>query len=291
MRALILLKQGIQSSLPVEELSALSLDKRSLVAARSELLATAVRHFSHAPDVIGIFLGGSLAAGSDDAYSDIDLRVVVRTDRHSFYVDQRREIPKQWRGFLFNEWMPGSQHCVSHFRPFGKIDIFYYDANALVPSAWYRLPIKVLHDPEGIVANLIERSRDMSFTVSEDDVDFSISKGLAAAHETLRRAQRDELFYALSLLDEMRQHIMQADDWLNARTPETAVVAKFDRRGSDDVITALKESYCACESGAILKSLRQLAQTYRQQIIRLHDRFGLQRPLSSDLEALDTLYP
>lgn len=269
----------------------MSLDEGSLTTARNELLDTALRHFSHDPDVIGIFLGGSLAAGSADAYSDIDLRVVARPDRHSFYVDRRKEIPKQWPGFLFNEWMPGSQHCVSHFRPFGKIDIFYYDAAALVPSAWYRLPMKVVHDPEGIVADLIERSRDMSFTVSEDDVDFSISKGLAAAHETLRRAQRGELFYALSLLDEMRQHIMQADDWLNGRTPETAVVAKFDRRGSHDVITALKESYCSCESGAILKSLRQLAQTYREQIIELHDRFGLQRPLSSDLEALDILHP
>ena len=34
-----------------------------------------------------MFLGGSLAAGSADAYSDIDLRVVVTTDRHGYYVD------------------------------------------------------------------------------------------------------------------------------------------------------------------------------------------------------------
>ncbi|MCG8270398.1 nucleotidyltransferase domain-containing protein [Aquamicrobium sp. NLF2-7] len=156
------------------------MDERSLIDARDKLLETAVGFFSADPAVVGVFLGGSLAAGSADAWSDIDLRVVVTSDRHSHYVDQRREIPKQWSGFLFNEWVPGAQHCVSHFRPFGKIDIFYYDAAALTPSPWYRLPIRILHDPEGFVADLVERSAELSFTVSADDLDFSISKGLAA---------------------------------------------------------------------------------------------------------------
>ncbi|MBI0434193.1 nucleotidyltransferase domain-containing protein [Roseomonas sp. KE0001] len=267
----------------------MSFDERSLTAARDRLLETAVRFFSADPAVMGIFLGGSLAAGSADAYSDIDLRVVVTTDRHDYYVSQRRELPRQWPGFLFNEWVPGAQHCVSHFRPFGKIDIFYYDAAALAPSPWYRLPIRILHDPKGIVADLVKRSQGFPFTVSEDDLDFSISKGLAAAHESYRRARRGELFYALSLLDELRQHIMQADDWLNDRTPETAVIAKFDRRGSSAVLDVLKASYGPCAADAIMSALRLLAATYRAQVTELHGKFGLARPLVSDLEALDVV--
>lgn len=265
------------------------MDESSLIAARDRLLETAVGFFSADPAVIGVFLGGSLAAGSADAYSDIDLRVVVTAERHGYYVDQRREVPKQWPGFLFNEWVPGAQHCVSHFRPFGKIDIFYYDAAALVPSPWYRLPIRILHDPGGIVADLVERSQELPFTVSDDDLDFSISKGLAAAHETYRRARRGELFYALSLLDELRQHIMHADDWLYDRTPETAVVAKFDMRGSRAVLAALKASYSPCDADAIMSALRLLAATYRVQLTELHGKFGLARPLASDLEAIDIL--
>ncbi len=264
-----------------------TLDERSLTAARERLLETALRFFSRDPAVVGVFLAGSLAAGTADAWSDIDLRVVVRSDRLGFYVDRRREIPKQWPGFLFNEWVPGAQHCVSHFRPFGKIDIFYYDAAALTPSPWYRLPNSILHDPEGIVADLVERSQGLPFTVSDDDLDFSISKGLAAAHETYRRARRGELFYALSLLDELRQHIMHADDWLHDRTPETVVVAKFDMRGSRAILAALKASYSPCEADAIMSALRLLAETYRGQLAELHGKFGLARPLASDLEALD----
>lgn len=260
-----------------------------LVKARNDLLTMAVAHFKAEPGVLGIFLGGSVAAGRADAWSDIDLRIVVTHESHSDFVKRRREIPKGWPGFLFNEWVPAAQHCVSHFRPFGKIDIFYYDAAALEPSPWYTLPVAILHDPIGIVADLVERSRGLAFTVREEDVDFSISKGLAAAHETYRRAMRGELFYAQTLLDELRRHMMQADDWLRDRTPEAALAAKFDGRGSEDVLLALRQSYRPCERDAILAALRSLVTVYRGQVAALHRRFRLARPLENDVAALKIL--
>ncbi|WP_200841175.1 nucleotidyltransferase domain-containing protein [Geminicoccus flavidas] len=219
------------------------MDMKSLTAARCNLLAAALDDFTSRREVVGVFLGGSLAADTADAYSDVDLRVVVTADSHARFVEQRREIPKRWPGFLFNEWLPGTQHCVSHFRPFGKIDIFYYNANVVRPSPWLGLPTKVLFDPQGVIADLIDRSRVLRFTVSEDDVDVSISKGLAAAHEAYRRAKRGELFYAHTLLDELRQHVIQADDWLWNRAPDAALIAKVDVRVSDPVRTALAASY------------------------------------------------
>lgn len=265
------------------------MDAETLTAARDRLLAIASEHFASDPKVVGVFLGGSLAAGRADAYSDIDLRVVVAGDSHAAFVARRREIPKPWPGFLFNEWVPGAQHCVSHFQPFGKIDIFYHSADALLPSPWYRLPIKVLHDPNGIIADLVERSKDLRFAVAEEEIDFSISKGLAAAHEAYRRAMRGELFYAQTLLDELRQHIMQADDWLCDRTPETAVLAKFEKRARREVLSALADSYGPCERQAILTGLRALVTLYRRQVLALHDKFPLSRPAANDIAALDCL--
>ncbi len=212
----------------------------------------AVGWFKSDVSVLGIFLGGSVAAGSADAYSDIDLRIVVESEQHSQFVEKRREIPAQWLGFLFNEWLPSTQHCVSHFLPFGKIDIFYYDAARLVPSPWYRLPIRILHDPTGIVAEVVEQSAGLTFAVRADELDISISKGLAAAQETYRRAKRGELFYAQTLLDELRYHMMQADDWLHDRTPETTVLAKFERRAGSALQAVLAASYCQREGKAII---------------------------------------
>lgn len=172
------------------------LNNSLLIFERDRLLDYATRFFSADPQIIGIFIGGSLAAETSDCYSDIDLRVVVKTERHDYYVAQRRETPKQWPGFLFNEWLLNAQYCVSHFQPFGKIDIFYLDAAELTPSPWYQLPIRILHGPEKIIVKTIKHSQELSFTVSDDDIDFSISKGIAAAHEAYRRVQRGVLFYA-----------------------------------------------------------------------------------------------
>ncbi|WP_332304092.1 hypothetical protein [Rhizobium sp. GR12] len=264
-----------------------SFDLTALSVARDRLISVAFSHFSTDPDVLGMFISGSLAAKSSDAYSDIDLRVVVRTERHSWFAEHRRNFPQQWPGFLFNEWMPGTSHCVSHFRPFNKIDIFYLDAAKLTPSPWYRLPTIILHDPERIVADLTNRSRDMTFTFTADDIDVSISKGLAAAHETYRRAKRGELFYSQTLMDELRQHVMQSDDWLHGRTPETAVLAKFDRRSSPEVSQALTDSYCELDADMILKALSHLLVVYRAQIVRLHELFRLDRSIENDLVASD----
>lgn len=265
------------------------IDLKTLEEARSALLSTALNHFMADPGVLAVFLGGSIAAGSADAWSDIDLRVVVKSEHHARFVERRREIPKAWPGFLFNEWVPHAQHCVSHFRPFGKIDIFYYSAASLRPSPWYRLPIRILYDPEGIVANLVEQSKGLPFVIDPHEVDFSISKGLAAAHETYRRAMRGELFFAQTLLDEMRQHIMRADDWLNDRTPESAAVAKFEQRASREAKAALLASYCRCEAKEILNALHSLVLLYRRQVTQLHEKFRLSRSAENDFCALDII--
>jgi len=114
-------------------------------------------------------------------------------------------------------------------------------------------------------------------------------KGLAAEHEAFRRTQRQELLFAQTLLDELRFHIIQADDWLFDRTPWTQLFSKFDRRGSREVIESLRGSFCGCDKSGLLVSLAVLSQLYRAQIIQLNARFKLSRRLESDLAALDPI--
>ncbi len=259
----------------------------SLIAARGRLLGFAQQHFASNADVAGIFLAGSLGAGVADAYSDIDLRVVVKPERHAWFVEHRRETPARWPDFLFNEWRPGTLHCVSHFRFFVKIDIFYFSEGGLEPSPWYTLPVRILFDPRGVVEGLIKRSAGLRFEVTEENLDYSISKGLAAAHEAFRRIQRDELVFTQTLLDELRFHMIQADDWLFDRTPRTQLFSKYDQRGSREVVALLRSSFCVCEREALVASLGALARFYRGQVVQLHERFRLSRRPESDLTALD----
>ena len=259
------------------------------IEARDRLLATAQQEFVSSADVVGLFLRGSLAAGSYDAYSDIDLGVVVKPEKYRWFIEHRRDLPRRWPGFLFNEWRPGARHCVSHFRSFVKIDIFYFSENDLPPSPWYTLPLRILFDPRGVIERLVSASANLTFEVTDEDLDFSISKGLAAAHEAFRRTQRQEVLFAQILLDELRFHMIQADDWLFQRTPRTQVFSKFDHRGSREVIHCLHASFCNCNPEALHRSLMGLCRLYRQQVEELHKKFKLSRSLQSDLEALDLI--
>jgi hypothetical protein len=263
--------------------------EQALIDARDQLLSIAHRHFTSDADVVGLFLSGSLAAGSSDAYSDIDLRVVVRPEKQAWFIEHRCEIPRSWPDFLFNEWRPGTRHCVSHFRSFVKIDIFYFSENSLPPSPWYALPTRILFDPHGVIERLVRASAGLRFEVTDEDLDYSISKGLAAAHEALRRTQRQELLFAQTLLDELRFHIIQADDWLFDRTPRTQLFSRFDQRGSQEVIESLRASFCVCDSEALRSSLAALSGLYRRQLIQLHKKFDLSRSLDSDLVALELI--
>jgi hypothetical protein len=64
------------------------------------------------PDVLGVFLAGSLPAGSADPYSDIDLRILAGDEAQRRLVQGRLDWPKTWGELLFNEWLDGTQHCA-----------------------------------------------------------------------------------------------------------------------------------------------------------------------------------
>jgi predicted nucleotidyltransferase len=66
--------------------------EQRLIEARDQLLAFAQQVFASNQDVVGVFLSGSLAAGSSDAYSDIDLRVVVRIEDEFPFFKPSKEL-------------------------------------------------------------------------------------------------------------------------------------------------------------------------------------------------------
>jgi predicted nucleotidyltransferase len=262
------------------------MDAERIILARINLLEEVVSAFKMNPDVLGIFLCGSLASGTDDEYSDIDLRVVVEKNAYQKFVENRLEIPKQWKGFLFNEWREGTQHCVTHFDQFFKIDLFYLDASNLEPSSWNKLPTKILYDSSGVVKKLIDDSPNYQFDVTISEIDRKISKGLAYIHEAFRRVKRGELLYAQNLLEDLRKHITEIDHWLNF-DPSKIGSFKLDKKLSAKTRDTLRASYVGCNSGAIIGSINILCAHLRYQVLELHKNHTLSRPLKNDLIALD----
>ncbi|MCL2648061.1 MAG: nucleotidyltransferase domain-containing protein [Phycisphaerales bacterium] len=258
-----------------------------LTEAREKLLNTVVTFFRRDSSVLGILLGGSLPTGAADAFSDIDLRVIVEPGSHKRFVADRLKMPESWGRLMFNEWVPGTTHCVSHFRPFGKIDIFYIAADALAPSPWLALPTRILHDPRGLLADVIARSQYLKFEVAPDAIERVIGKGLASAHEAVRRLCRGELCHSQALLEELRTWMAHLDDLLKGRAPQAVVFTRFEKRASKALLNTFAASYVSLDPVQIERALLDLAAIFRTQMLTAHDQFGLSYRRDRDLHAID----
>lgn len=263
------------------------MNKKDLEADRELLLSSAVNYFSAMQTVCGVFLGGSIPAGRADAWSDIDMRVVVDDDQHATFVENRLDMPAEWGELVFNEWLPGTSHCVSHFRPFGKIDVFYISAIDFRPSPWYALPSKILYERDSLLTDVFQQSQRLDFSADQDEINRSISKGLAAGHEAYRRIKKSENSYSQSLLIELRYHMIRADDWINGRPPQGEAFSRVELRGSQDMVVLFGESYSGTDKASFEAALRMLFTYYREQVRELHTRFSPERPLDNDMYAID----
>ena len=85
----------------------------NIIRARDKILKESIAYFKSDPATKGIFLAGSLATNESDAYSDIDLRVVVKDDEINRAVEDRLEVPKRWGELLFNQWLPHTPLCFT----------------------------------------------------------------------------------------------------------------------------------------------------------------------------------
>ncbi len=169
-----------------------------------------------------------------------------------------------------------------------KMDVFYWTPEMFKPSPWFRLPTKVFLDRTGIIRDVLAASRLLPFGPPEDlEVSRILSKALATVHETVRRARRQELFYAQTLLEQSRAYLMQLDTWLQRWNPEQSVDLKMHHRLNPALMQILERSYVGFDAEAVEAAVIGLTTHLRKQIPRLHEAFRLARPIANDLHAAD----
>ena len=177
---------------------------------------------------------------------------------------------------------------VSHFRPFLKIDVWYISTSMLQPSPWLKLPVNILLDRTGAVREVVERSARLPFPPPTDSaVSRVLSKALTDAHEVVRRLRRGELFFAQSLLEELRFHMIRLEGRICAVEPSTSADLKVEHRISDRLEPALKSSYVDLDAQALEAAVTRLSEVLVRQIPELHGTFTLTRSLENDLYAAE----
>lgn len=176
---------------------------------RQAIKETIERDLAEDMNVIAVFYGGSIGNQDADVYSDIDLHVVVRKEVFAEYKEKKRKRAEKWGNVLFFEDMPYVNYSTAHYDNFVKVNSFYYRLKDLMPSV--RLQnIEIYFDESEMLEDIVKKSNKMQFKFSQDDVELWRTKFFAYLHEMYRRAMRNELYYALRYLDNLRFSIVTA---------------------------------------------------------------------------------
>ena len=70
------------------------MDLENIISARKKILKETIAYFKSDGTTKGIFIAGSLATSESDAFSDIDLRVVVIANELDRFVENRFEASR-----------------------------------------------------------------------------------------------------------------------------------------------------------------------------------------------------
>lgn len=155
------------------------------------------------PFIVAVFYGGSIGNNDSDNYSDIDLRIVVAEEEFENYRAKKRKRATRWGAVSFFEDVPYSNYSSAHYENFVKVDTFYYRLKDVLPSFWLR-NIEVLFDTSEMLEDVVEKSRKLTFDPSCEDVELWRTKFFSYLHESYRRVMRNEIYYALNCLDNLR---------------------------------------------------------------------------------------
>lgn len=172
------------------------MDRIHLPQARDALLLELKKIAIANPLVSGIFLGGSLAAGNADDWSDIDLRLVTagNTQQVTTLLSEIVNRLESEGRILFIETY-ATNYAVLHFPEFVKVDLFVYSKSTLLPSPWLA-SINILNDDsQNYLAKVKAIAKKLPLPIDQSLLDGYLMKYYANLHDFYRRWQRGESNY------------------------------------------------------------------------------------------------
>src|SRR5690625_1632927 len=174
---------------------------------RLHLIRTIEMDLLNDENVLAVYYGGSIGNKNTDLYSDIDLRVVITDGQFENYRLNKKQRAKKWGNVIFFEDFPWTTYSIAHFDNFIKVDTFYYRLKDIQPSIWLQ-NIKIVHDTTGSMQEILDQSMKLTYQATAQEIEIWRGKFFAYIHEAYRRLMREEIYYALNCLDDIRLSIV-----------------------------------------------------------------------------------
>ncbi|MCM2137958.1 nucleotidyltransferase domain-containing protein [Vagococcus fluvialis] len=166
---------------------------------RDRLKNRLIRLVKEDEEILGCFFSGSIGTKTEDNYSDIDARIIVKDN-----INLKRkqvEIIRAIGKYLFIEKLE-EKSSIIHYDTFIKLDLFVYTVEDLTPSIWMK-NIAIVKD-FGLLEDLSKKSQSLSYSITQKEFDELINNYYADYFELYRCWKREEYNYLEQLILSMK---------------------------------------------------------------------------------------
>ncbi|UDM79023.1 hypothetical protein [Vagococcus fluvialis] len=166
---------------------------------RDRLKNRLIRLVKEDEEILGCFFSGSIGTKTEDNYSDIDARIIVKD---SINLKRKQvEIIRAIGKYLFIEKLE-EKSSIIHYDTFIKLDLFVYTVEDLTPSIWMK-NIAIVKD-FGLLEDLSKKSQSLSYSITQKEFDELINNYYADYFELYRCWKREEYNYLDHLILSMK---------------------------------------------------------------------------------------
>ena len=243
-----------------------------------ELLERAFARLKDDAGAVGLVVGGSLAHGGADFYSDVDLYVVVRDGAFEEVFAERDPIAEAVGSPLFAfdvDPVPGgsTDHIVVYEGPV-KFDFMYLRESDLEPHPKW-VDCAVLKDTDGRVGALVARSEALGLGgPSAEDLSELNQKFWTWCWYVFGKIERGELWEALDGLHSTRTlALVPLLDWAAERPHEG--YRRLERKTNQEQASRLLATVAPMRAHDLHAALRAEVELFRELRAAVLDRYGL----------------
>jgi predicted nucleotidyltransferase len=249
-----------------------------LPAAHRALLQRAADHFRDDKRVIGLVLGGSLAHGVADSYSDVDLYIVARDESFDAVFEERGAVAlalgTPLLSFAIDPIPGGSRDYIVTYPGPIKIDLMYHRESEIVPAPKWTGGV-VLKDASGLVGNVLSRSRNFAPPTPSSEQLLELDKRFwTLCWYVFGKIMRGELWEALAGIHTIRSDaLLPMLDWTNGRPHEG--YRRLETRLDFEMAERLDDTLGLLEAEAQYDALQAEILLFRDLCEPLFERLGL----------------
>ncbi len=249
-----------------------------LLPVHRTMLGQAVDHFRDDDRVVGMILGGSLARGTADFYSDVDLYVVAHDGSFDAVFDKREAAARAAGSPLFRftvDAIPrGSRDYIVTYPGPVKLDLMYHRESEIVPAPKWAGCL-VLKDLSGLIAAVLARSRDLAPSRPASGELLELNQRFwTLCWYVFGKIIRGELWEALDGMHTIRgDALLPMIDWTAGRPQEG--YRRLEIKVDPEMAERLASTLAPLEAGALYEALQAAISLFCDQRGPLFERRGL----------------